>query len=83
MKLITFSLKDDPNISRIGAVKNDKIIDFYSSNLPNDMINFINLGDEGLKQASKIIDLSKTIYCHLYTSPSPRDVLRSRMPSSA
>ena len=35
MKLITFSLKDDPNISRIGAVKNDKIIDFYSSNLPN------------------------------------------------
>ena len=64
MKLITFSLKDDPNISRIGAVKNDKIIDFYSSNLPNDMINFINLGDEGLKQASKIIDLSKAIYSY-------------------
>ena len=64
MKLITFSLKDDPNISRIGAVKNDKIIDFYSSNLPNDMINFINLGDEGLKQASKIIDLSKDIYSY-------------------
>ena len=62
MKLITFSLKDDPNISRIGAVKNDKIIDFHSSNLPNDMINFINLGDEGLKQASKIIDLSNTLY---------------------
>ena len=39
MKLITFSLKDDPNISRIGAVKNDKIIDFYSSNLPNDSSN--------------------------------------------
>mgnify|MGYP001189569419 FL=1 len=64
MKLITFSLKDDPNISRIGAVKNDKIIDFYSSNLPNDMINFINLGNDGLKQASKIIDLSKTIYSY-------------------
>ena len=64
MKLITFSLKDDPNISRIGAVKNDKIIDFYSSNLPNDMINFINLGDDGLKQASKIIDLRKTIYSY-------------------
>lgn len=64
MKLITFSLKDDPNISRIGAVKNDKIIDFYSSNLPNDMINFINLGDDGLEQASKIIDLSKTIYSY-------------------
>lgn len=64
MKLITFSLKDDPNISRIGAVKNDKIIDFYSSNLPNDMINFINLGDDGLKQASKIIDLSNTIYSY-------------------
>ena len=62
MKLITFSLKDDPNIYRIGAVKNEKIIDFYSSNLPNDMINFINLGDEGLKQAKKIIDLTNTLY---------------------
>ena len=28
------------------------------------MINFINLGDDGLKQASKIIDLSKTIYSY-------------------
>ena len=64
MKLITFSLKDDQNTFRIGAVKNEKIIDFYSSNLPNDMINFINLGDDGLKQASKIIDLSKTIYSY-------------------
>ena len=62
MKLITFTLKDAPSIYRIGAVKNDKIIDFYSSNLPNDMINFIKLGDEGLKQASKIINLSNDIY---------------------
>ena len=62
MKLITFTLKDAPSIYRIGAVKNDKIIDFYSSNLPNDMINFIKLGDEGLKLASKIINLSNDIY---------------------
>ena len=51
-------------IYRIGAVKNDKIIDFYSSNLPNDMINFIKLGDEGLKQASQIINLSNA-FIHL------------------
>ena len=62
MKLITFSLKDDQNTFRIGAVKNKKIIDFYSSNLPNDMINFINLGDEGLKEAKRIINLSNTLY---------------------
>ena len=62
MKLITFTLKDAPSIYRIGAVKNDKIIDFYSSNLPNDMINFIKLGDEGSKQASQIINLSNDLY---------------------
>ena len=62
MKLITFALKDNPNILRVGAVKDKKIIDFYSSNLPNDMIDLINLGDEGLKEAKKIIDLNKTLY---------------------
>ena len=60
MKLITFALKDNPKILRIGAVKDEKIIDFYSSNLPNDMIDLINLGDEGLKEAKKIIDFNKT-----------------------
>ena len=28
-------------------------------------------------------DPDKDIYCLLYTSPSPRDTIRSRMPSSA
>ena len=40
---------------------------------------------DGSDISQKIIDISKKkkIYCLLYTSPSPRDYTRSRMPSSA
>ena len=36
-----------------------------------------------IKSASDLIDLDHPNYCLLYTSPSPRDVEESRMPSSA
>ena len=36
-----------------------------------------------IKSASDLIDLDHPNYCLLYTSPSPRDRTRSRMPSSA
>ena len=35
------------------------------------------------KNGVHIINLDETISCLLYTSPSPRDVEESRMPSSA
>ena len=35
------------------------------------------------KGAEKVLLLNETIHCLLYTSPSPRDRTRSRMPSSA
>ena len=43
-----------------------------------------NIHVEILKDKKKqIIDQSRTIGCLLYTSPSPRDGLLARMPSSA
>ena len=62
MKLITFLLKDNPKIKRIGAIKNDTVIDFSSSDLPKDMINFIKLGSTGLDIANDVIENQKNAH---------------------
>ena len=62
MKLITFLLKNNPKSKRIGAIKNDTVIDFSSSDLPKDMINFINLGSSGLDIANDVIENQKNVH---------------------
>ena len=62
MKLITFLLKNNPKSKRIGAIKNDTVIDFSSSDLPKDMINFIKLGSTGLDIANDVIDNQKNAH---------------------
>ena len=62
MKLITFLLKDNPKSKRIGAIKNDTVIDFSSSDLPKDMINFIKLGSTGLDIANDVIENQKNAH---------------------
>ena len=62
MKLITFLLKDNPKSKRIGAIKNDTVIDFSSSDLPKDMINFIKLGSTGLDIANDVIESQKNAH---------------------
>ena len=62
MKLITFLLKDNPKSKRIGAVKNNTVIDFSSSDLPKDMINFIKLGSTGLDIANDVIENQKNAH---------------------
>ena len=62
MKLITFLLKNNPKSKRIGAVKNNTVIDFSSSDLPKDMINFIKLGSTGLDIANDVIENQKNIH---------------------
>ena len=62
MKLITFLLKNNPKSKRIGAIKNDTVIDFSSSDLPKDMINFIKLGSTGLDIANDIIENQKNAH---------------------
>ena len=62
MKLITFLLKNNPKSKRIGAIKNDTVIDFSSSDLPKDMINFIKLGSNGLDIANDVIENQKNVH---------------------
>ena len=52
MKLVTFLHE---SIQKIGAVVDDQIIDFSKSHLPKSMIEFIELGDDGINQANALI----------------------------
>ena len=60
--LNTFLLKNNPKSKRIGAIKNDTVIDFSSSDLPKDMINFIKLGSTGLDIANDVIENQKNAH---------------------
>ena len=67
----------DNNVQFIGRVKNDNFGNFFSTDIKrsNTIFNTPPI-DKGPSSAHSII-------CLLYTSPSPRDGLLSRMPSSA
>ena len=56
MKLVTFSHKE---IIKIGALKDELISDFSESSLPKNMINFIELGQNGIDQANDLIEKGK------------------------
>ena len=62
MKLVTFLLKEDLNTLRIGALKDNGVIDFSFSDLPNNMIDFIALGNQGLDKANDLIQVEKNIH---------------------
>ena len=62
MKLVTFLLKEDLNTFRIGALKDNGVIDFSFSDLPNNMIDFIALGNQGLDKANDLIQVEKNIH---------------------
>ena len=53
MKLITFLYQSE---QKIGAVIGEEVVDFSSSDLPKDMIDFIELGEEGLDKATSLIE---------------------------
>ena len=56
MKLVTFI---DQSNQKIGALVNEEVVDFSSSDLPRTMINFIELGTKGLEQATSLIESGK------------------------
>ena len=56
MKLITFI---DRSSQKIGALVGDEVVDFSSSELPQTMIDFIELGAKGLEHASTLIKSGK------------------------
>ena len=62
MKLVTFLLKEDLNTLRIGSLKDSGVIDFSFSDLPNNMIDFITLGNQGLDKANDLIQVENNIH---------------------
>ena len=71
-----------------GGVGGAKLVLGLSQVLNNDdFMTIVNTGDDfvhlGLKICPDIDTIIYTLACLLYTSPSPRDRQKSRMPSSA
>ena len=56
MKLVTFLYQSE---QKIGAVIGEEVVDFSSSDLPKNMIDFIELGKEGLDKATSLIEKSE------------------------
>ena len=74
----------------LGTVRNNNLIDQTKETInkyaPIEKLKFIELDllkDEGWNEAAKGCKYIMHIACLLYTSPSPRDRQKSRMPSSA
>ena len=59
MKLISFLLRTNPEIVRIGAINNGNVIDFSPTDLPKDMISLIEMGSKGLDIANDYIHTCK------------------------
>ena len=57
MKLLTFTLKKEQNL-RVGALKNENIVDLSDSELPTDMVEFISLGEAGIDKATDYVESS-------------------------
>ena len=66
MKLLTFKLKKEQNL-RVGALKNENIVDLSEASLPSDMVEFINLGDIGIEKATDYLESN-------ITGISPEDI---------
>ena len=69
------------------GIKNNEVIDLVSS-MPRHLFIDSALTNRAYENVSLPIGFRQTIsqpyiVCLLYTSPSPRDLMRSRMPSSA
>ena len=75
---------DSANSSQKPKVVLDRINDFYSKQFSNvgRSIHYLAVAATNLYENTRT-SVQKYINCLLYTSPSPRDRLKSRMPSSA
>ena len=78
-----FSKRPKNLIAVTGTNGKSSIADFYYQILKLNNKRVASIGTLGVKSNSFNLDLSNTTICLLYTSPSPRDGLLSRMPSSA
>ena len=60
MKLLSFIEKKDNAVQKIGAMHNGNILDFSQINVPKTMIDFIELGDQGLDIANDYLESNVT-----------------------
>ena len=56
MKLLSFIEKKDNAVQKIGAMHNGNILDFTQINVPKTMIDFIEMGDQGLDIANDYLE---------------------------
>ena len=67
------------NGENLGVISTNEAI----SMAKNQGLDLIEIAPNAKPPVCKIMDMGKYKYCLLYTSPSPRDLSTSRMPSSA
>ena len=75
---------DSANSSQKPKVVVDRIYDFYTKEFSNvgRSVHYLAVAATNLYENTRVL-VQKYINCLLYTSPSPRDLSTSRMPSSA
>ena len=80
----------ETTVKGLSVILNQKIssVKIHTSKLrfiiPNNIVNILrNSKISNLRRIAKLIIIDLDIDCLLYTSPSPRDTVTSRMPSSA
>ena len=71
------------NRSDVGYDKYGRTLDDERRGKHKDLLGYLNDIQEELMDAVLYIQAARSKHCLLYTSPSPRDGLLSRMPSSA
>ena len=90
-KIITLGGYESPEyLQKVAAYLNQKISELSQSAGYNRLsvdtkhtLLALNIADDYFKAKSQVDTLEEDMDCLLYTSPSPRDRTRSRMPSSA
>ena len=76
---ITYDLPDE-NSGKIKKIREEKLVKGFSV---TDVEAKVTKKYEGFSHDWRITSVSESKICLLYTSPSPRDRQKSRMPSSA
>ena len=81
---VEFSKEELPKIYDALVVKEADLILEVQQQLGDGVVRTIAMGiTEGLKRGAEAENTGEPVTCLLYTSPNPRDLSTSRMPSSA
>ena len=83
-KILESKKFNSPGVTHFGAIPLNQIPNDGNSIKGNNIRGkYWTIADDTGKEVARDIDIDESKYCLLYTSPSPRDSGKSRMPSSA